>query len=189
MRFEPTALAEVVLVEPDVFRDERGFFLEVFNRPRWAADGGLDLAFVQENHSRSRRGTLRGLHAQIETPQGKLVRCPRGEVFDVAVDARVGSPTFGRWVGVALSEENFRQLWVPPGFLHGFCALSEVAEVEYRCTAPYDPASEVTVAWDDPEIGIAWPVAEPLLSPRDASAPRLAELSGRLFRFREAGGR
>lgn len=188
MRFEPTALPGVVLVEPDVFRDERGFFVETFSRPRWAAEGGLDLEFVQDNRSRSRRGTLRGLHAQIESPQGKLVRCPRGTLFDVAVDARPGSPTFARWVGVELSEENFRQLWIPAGFLHGFCALSEIAELEYKCTAPYDPAAEVTVAWNDPEIGIAWPVAAPLLSPRDARAPRLAELAGRLTRFREAPG-
>jgi dTDP-4-dehydrorhamnose 3,5-epimerase len=183
VRFTPTALPGVVLVEPDVHRDERGFFLEVFHRTRWAEQGGLDLDFVQDNHSRSRRGTLRGLHAQIETPQGKLVRCPRGALFDVAVDVRRGSPTFGRWVGYELSEENFRLLWIPPGFLHGFCALSEIAELSYKCTGPYDPAAEITVAWNDPEIGIAWPVAEPVLSARDAAAPPLAALHERLPRY------
>lgn len=180
MRFLPTALPEVVLVEPDVLRDERGFFLEVFHERRWAEEAGLRLRLVQDNHSRSRRGTLRGLHAQLRRPQGKLVRCTRGEIFDVGVDIRRGSPTFGRWAGALLSEENFRQLWVPEGFAHGFCVLSEVAEVQYKVTDFYDPGGEIGIAWNDPQIGIDWPLGEPLLSPRDAAAPTLAELLDRL---------
>jgi dTDP-4-dehydrorhamnose 3,5-epimerase len=177
-----TPLADVVRVEPRVHRDERGFFLEVFHAAKFAAQG-LALEFVQDNHSASRRGTLRGLHLQTESPQGKLVRCVAGEIFDVAVDARVGSPNFGRWHGEILSAANFVQLWIPPGFLHGFCVTSERAEVEYKCTTLYDPASDLAVAWNDPAIGICWPCAAPLLSPRDGAAPTLAEVAGRLPRY------
>lgn len=175
MRFVETELPGVVLIEPDVHRDERGFFLETYHQKKYA-DGGVDAVFVQDNHSRSARGTLRGLHAQGRHPQGKLVRAIEGAIFDVAVDVRRGSATFARWVGIELSAESFRQLWVPPGFAHGFCVLTEAAQVEYKCTELYRPEDELAIAWDDPEIGIAWPVTEPVLSPRDAAAPRLAEV-------------
>ncbi|QQR73715.1 MAG: dTDP-4-dehydrorhamnose 3,5-epimerase [Holophagales bacterium] len=187
MKFTPTEVPEIVLVEPDVFRDERGFFLEVFHERRWAAEAGLTLRLVQDNHSRSRAGTLRGLHAQLRRPQGKLVRCTRGEIFDVGVDIRRGSPTFGRWAGAILSEDNFRLLWVPEGFAHGFCVLSEAAEVQYKVTEFYDPGGEIGIAWNDPRIGIDWPIAAPLLSPRDAAAPRLDEILDRLPVFPAVG--
>ena len=183
MKLEPTALPGVLIVEPDLFRDERGFFLEVFHAGKFAALG-LDLDFVQDNHSRSRRNTLRGLHVQLPRAQGKLVRCVEGAVFDVAVDIRRGSPTFGRWAGVELTAENFRQLWVPPGFAHGFCVTSERAQVEYKCTELYDPDGDLAIAWNDPAIGIDWPVAEPLLSAKDAAAKRLDELVDRLPIYR-----
>jgi dTDP-4-dehydrorhamnose 3,5-epimerase len=179
MRFVPTELQEVVLVEPDVFRDDRGFFLETYHERKYAA-GGIPGPFVQDNHSRSVRGTLRGLHAQVQRPQGKLVRAVEGEMFDVAVDIRRGSPTFGRWVGVRLSGENFRQLYVPPGFAHGFCVLSAQVHVEYKCTAFYDPSDEISIAWDDPEIGVQWPLAHPTVSSKDSGAPRLRDLAARL---------
>ena len=173
MNFLPTDIPGVVIVEPDVFRDPRGFFLETFHAPRYR-EGGIAYDFVQDNQSRSVRGTLRGLHAQRRKPQGKLVRAVRGEIFDVAVDIRPRSPTFGKWVGARLSEENFRQLFVPPGFAHGFCVLSEVADVEYKCTEVYDRADEIGARWDS--AGIDWPVQDPLLSPRDAALPPLPEL-------------
>ncbi|MBM3984099.1 MAG: dTDP-4-dehydrorhamnose 3,5-epimerase [Planctomycetes bacterium] len=182
MKFSPTALPGVLVVEPVVHRDARGFFLETFHAQKFR-EGGIDAAFVQDNHSASQRGTLRGLHAQWRRPQGKLVRVLFGEIFDVAVDARRGSPTFGRWVGVNLSHDNFRQLWVPAGFLHGFCVLSERAEVEYKCTELYDPGGELGVAWNDPDIGIKWPIAEPALSAKDAAAPRLADVGERLMAY------
>ena len=175
MRITPTALPEVLLVEPTVHRDERGFFLETWHATKYA-EAGLDARFVQDNHSRSRRGTLRGLHAQLARPQGKLVRASLGEIYDVAVDIRLGSPNFGRSVGYLLSAENFRQLWIPEGFAHGFCVVSEVAEMQYKCTDLYDPTSEITVAWDDPALGIEWPVREPLLSAKDQQGRRLAAL-------------
>lgn len=175
MRFVETELPGVVLVEPTVHRDHRGFFLETYHREKYAR-GGIDAVFVQDNHSRSTRGILRGLHAQGRRPQGKLVRAVEGAVFDVAVDVRRGSRTFAGWVGVELTAESFQQLWVPPGFAHGFCVLSEAAQVEYKCTELYDPQDELTIAWDDPEIGIRWPVEGPILSPKDAAAPRLADV-------------
>ncbi len=175
MRITPTALPEVLLVEPTVHRDDRGFFLETWHAAKYA-EAGLDARFVQDNHSRSRRGTLRGLHAQLAKPQGKLVRASLGEIYDVAVDIRVGSPNFGKSVGFVLSADNFRQLWIPEGFAHGFCVVSEVAEMQYKCTDLYDPTSEITVAWDDPALGIDWPVREPLLSAKDRLGRRLAEL-------------
>ena len=179
MKFLPTDLPGVILIEPDVFKDARGFFLETYHEKKYA-EGGIPGPFVQDNHSYSARGTLRGLHAQHRKPQGKLVRAVEGEMFDVAVDIRRGSPTFGRWVGFTLSGENFRQLWVPPGFAHGFCVVSERVHVEYKCTDFYDRDDELAVAWNDPAIGIAWPIAAPTLSGKDASAPRLADLLDRL---------
>ena len=175
MNFERTSLPGVILVEPDVHGDARGFFLETYHREKYAA-GGIDEVFVQDNHSKSRRGTLRGLHAQRLKPQGKLVRAVEGEIFDVAVDVRRGSPTFGQWVGEVLSAENFRQLYIPPGFVHGFCVLSESAQVEYKCTALYDSADDYIVIWNDAEIGIEWPIDAPLLSDRDRQAPTLREI-------------
>ena len=172
MKFQPTALPDVILVEPAVFRDDRGFFLETYHQKRYA-DGGIPDLFVQDNHSYSTRGTLRGLHAQLRQPQGKLVRAVQGEIFDVAVDIRPDSPTFGRWVGEILSGDNYRQLWVPPGFAHGFCVLSETAHVQYKCTDFYVRDDEIGIVWNDPGIGIDWPVAEPLLSPKDRDAPTL----------------
>jgi dTDP-4-dehydrorhamnose 3,5-epimerase len=182
MQFLTTDLPGVLLIEPDVFWDNRGFFLETYQQARYAA-GGISGPFVQDNHSFSTQGTLRGLHAQRTKPQGKLVRAVEGEMFDVAVDVRRGSPTFGRWVGALLSGDNFRQLWVPPGFAHGFCVLSERVHVEYKCTDFYDRADEVTVAWNDPEIAVAWPISEPVLSAKDAAAPRLGAVLDRLPRY------
>jgi dTDP-4-dehydrorhamnose 3,5-epimerase len=179
VKFTPTAIPDVVLIEPDVHKDARGFFLETWHQRRYA-EGGIAGPFVQDNHSHSSRGTLRGLHAQVRHPQGKLVRAAFGEMFDVAVDIRRGSPTFGRWVGYTLSGDNFRQLWIPPGFAHGFCVQSERVHVEYKCTDFYDREDELSVAWNDPEIGIEWPVSEPTLSAKDARAPRLSEVLDRL---------
>ena len=185
MRFVKTELPGVVIIEPQVYRDERGFFLETFQAQKYA-EGGVRQVFVQDNHSRSGRGTLRGLHAQRHHPQGKLVRVVHGEVFDVAVDIRRGSPTFLRWCGVRLSAENFRQYYIPPGFAHGFCVLSELAEFEYKCTDYYDPRDELHIAWNDPDIGIAWPIAEPLLSAKDRAAARVAEQMEQLPQFETA---
>ena len=179
MRLIPTALPDVVVVEPVVHRDSRGFFLETYHERRYR-EAGIVATFVQDNHSRSVRATLRGLHFQVRRPQGKLVRALFGEMFDVAVDIRRGSPTFGRWVGAHLTAENFRQIYVPPGFAHGFCILSDVGEVEYKCTELYDAEDELGIAWNDPQVGIEWPVAEPLLSAKDKAAPRLADVLDRL---------
>jgi dTDP-4-dehydrorhamnose 3,5-epimerase len=179
VKFVPTELDGVVIVEPDVHRDPRGFFLETYHARKFR-EGGIDVAFVQDNHSRSKRGTLRGLHAQLRRPQGKLIRVLSGEIFDVAVDIRKGSPTFARWASVVLSSENFRQLYIPPGFAHGFCVTSEWADVAYKCTELYDPADEIGIAWNDPAIGIRWPVAEPTVSAKDAAAPTLAALAASL---------
>lgn len=175
MKFVATELPEVLIVEPDVHRDERGFFVETYHAEKYR-QGGILETFVQDNQSSSVRGTLRGLHGQRLRPQGKLVRAPVGEVFDVAVDIRRGSPNFGRWVGVVLSEENFRQLYIPPGFAHGFCVTSARAEVAYKCTELYDRDDEFTIRWNDCEIGIEWPVTDPILSSRDGNALTLAEL-------------
>ena len=170
-----TALPGVKLIEPRVFGDERGFFLESWNA-RVFADAGIDAAFVQDNHSRSARGVLRGLHYQIVEPQGKLVRVVSGAVFDVAVDIRRSSPHFGKWAGAELSAENKRMFWVPPGFAHGFITLSETADFLYKCTTLYAPAHERGIAWDDPAIGIDWPLdGTPQLSAKDAAASRLAD--------------
>jgi dTDP-4-dehydrorhamnose 3,5-epimerase len=172
MQFEPTEIPDVVLIRPQVFGDERGFFLESWQERKFAT-AGLTARFVQDNHSRSARYTLRGLHYQIRSPQGKLIRVVTGTVFDVAVDIRRSSPTFSRWVGVVLSEQNHAMLWVPPGFAHGFLALSESADVLYRCTDFYAPGYERTIRWDDPDVGVKWPLpngVEPVLSAKDMVA-------------------
>jgi dTDP-4-dehydrorhamnose 3,5-epimerase len=170
-----TELPGVLLIEPVVFCDARGFFVETFQAQRYLAEVGIEAAFVQDNHSRSRRGVLRGLHLQICRPQGKLVRVARGEVYDVAADITPESPTYGRYAGAILSDDNQRQLWIPPGYAHGYLVLSEVADIEYKCTDYYDPASEVGVSWNDPELCIEWPVTDPLLSAKDQLLPTLAE--------------
>ncbi len=179
MRFVPTEIPGVVIVEPDVHRDGRGYFVETYHAEKYRA-AGIPGPFVQDNHSRSVGGTLRGLHLQLQHPQGKLVRVVEGEIFDVAVDVRRGSPTIGRWVGVMLSADDFKQCYVPPGFAHGFCVTSPIALVEYKCTDIYDPKSEIGVAWNDPALAIPWPVSKPILSDRDRRYSTLAELSDRL---------
>jgi dTDP-4-dehydrorhamnose 3,5-epimerase len=179
MRVVPSTLPGVLVIEPDVREDGRGFFIETYQAERYR-EHGIVGTFVQDNHSRSIGGTLRGLHLQLRRPQGKLIRVIEGEIFDVAVDVRRGSPAFGRWVGVSLSAANFKQCFIPPGFAHGFCVLSPIAQVEYKCTDFYDPASEIGIAWNDPAIGIAWPVAEPLLSPRDSRNPTLNSVEPQL---------
>jgi dTDP-4-dehydrorhamnose 3,5-epimerase len=172
MKVIPSELPEVLIIEPRMHGDARGFFYESFQAGRYA-EVGVPGPFVQDNLSRSVRGTLRGLHFQEPRAQGKLVQVLRGSVFDVAVDVRRGSPTFGRWVAVELSEETLRQLWIPPGFAHGFCVLSESADFFYKCTELYTPEAERTIAWNDPAIGIRWPLSEPLLSSKDRMAPTL----------------
>lgn len=167
MRVIATELSGVVIIEPKAFGDQRGFFLETYHQQRYA-DAGLPEWFVQDNHSRSAPGTLRGLHYQLKHAQGKLVRCIRGAIFDVAVDIRRGSPTFGRWVGIELSEENQRQLYIPPGFAHGFCVSSVPSEVEYKCTDFHHAEDEHGIVWNDPGVAIAWPVKDPLVSAKDA---------------------
>ena len=174
MRVLQTPIPGLLVVEPRVFGDERGFFLETFNAERFA-EHGLPTTFVQDNHSRSARGVLRGLHYQRRNPQGKLVSVVRGEVWDVAVDIRDGSPTFGKWFGMSLSESRRQLLWIPPGFAHGFCVLSESADFLYKCTALYDAADDRGIRWDDPAIGIDWPIADPTLSAKDRALPTLAE--------------
>lgn len=179
MAFERLDLEGVILVKPDVFRDERGFFLETYHEAKYRK-GGIAEPFVQDNHSFSEGKILRGLHAQLLNPQGKLVRAILGEIFDVAVDIRPDSPTFGRWIGEVLSGENCHQLYVPPGFAHGFCVLSETAHVQYKCTTFYDSQDEIVIAWNDPDIGIDWRVEDPILKDRDRNAPRLAEIVPKL---------
>ena len=174
-----TKLDGVVLIEPEVHGDDRGFLLESYNDESWR-ELGIDTAFVQDNHSRSRRGTLRGIHFQLRPGQAKLVRCVRGRIWDVAVDLRRDSPSYGEWEGHELDDERHLQLFVPAGFGHGFCVLSDEADVSYKLSSHFDPETEAGIAWDDPEIGIAWPLADPLLSERDSSAPRLAEIADEL---------
>jgi len=178
MKFSETAVGGVILVEPDVHRDARGFFLETFHAGKYGG-AGIPTQFVQDNHSASAANTLRGLHLQLRRPQGKLVRAVEGEIWDVAVDVRRGSPTYGRWTAETLSASNFKQLYVPPGCAHGFCVLSPTAQVEYKCTELYDPADELGIAWDDPFLAIAWPVSEPMLSERDKRHRRFQELEDR----------
>ena len=171
-----TRLEGLALLAPQVHGDERGFFVETYRESSWSA-AGVPTAFVQDNHSRSRRGTVRGIHFQTRPGQGKLVRCARGTVWDVVVDLRRGSPTFGEWEGFELDDVHGHQLWIPVGFGHGFCVLSDVA---YKLTSLYDPATESEIAWDDPDVGIEWPVPDPLLSDRDKAAPRLADVADSL---------
>lgn len=188
LQAKPTALSGVIVIEPAVFGDARGYFFESWHRDRYAAMGVPEV-FVQDNVSRSARGTLRGLHLQEPNAQGKLVQVLEGEVFDVAVDVRVGSPEFGRWVGEFLSAANHRQLYIPPGFAHGFCVTSDSALFSYKCTDTYHPEAEICIAWDDPAIGIDWPVREPILSKRDAAGRRLAAVpADRLPVFRPVVG-
>jgi dTDP-4-dehydrorhamnose 3,5-epimerase len=174
-----TKLDGVVLIEPVVHGDERGFMLESYSREAWQ-ELGVEVDFVQHNHSRSRLGTLRGIHFQTAPGQAKLVRCPRGEILDVAVDLRRGSPTYGQWEAHVLDDVKHRQLFVPIGFGHGFAALSDVADVAYQVSSYYDPATEAGIAWDDPDIAVDWQVAEPLLSERDKNAPKLADVADEL---------
>jgi dTDP-4-dehydrorhamnose 3,5-epimerase len=180
--FIETPVRGVIVVEPDVHRDDRGFFLETFHAPKYR-EGGIREEFVQDNHSRSSRGTLRGLHGQCPGPQGKLVRVVEGEVFDVAVDVRRGSPSYGQHFSILLSAENFRQLYVPPGILHGFLVTSDMAQFEYKCTDLYSPNTEFCVAWNDPEIGIEWPIESPTLSGKDRNAPMLRDVSDKLVDY------
>jgi len=174
VRFVPTELPSVIVIEPTVHRDSRGFFLETYHAEKYH-DAGISVRFVQDNHSKSVCGTIRGLHLQRNRPQAKLVRVIDGEVWDVAVDVRRGSPTFGRWVGVVLSAANFRQCFIPEGFAHGFCVLSPSAQIEYKCSDVYDPSSEIGIAWNDPDLAIEWPAEAPVLSERDRRNSRLAE--------------
>lgn len=175
MKVIETKLPGVLIIEPKAFGDHRGFFLETFQVERYR-EHGIDLPFVQDNHSRSARGVLRGLHFQRKRPQGKLVSVSRGAVYDVAVDIDPQSATCGQFVGVELNDENHRQLWVPPGYAHGFCVLSEVADFQYKCTDYYQPEDEGGLLWNDPDVGIPWPVAEPQLSAKDQLNPRLRDL-------------
>jgi dTDP-4-dehydrorhamnose 3,5-epimerase len=186
MQVEETHLPGVVIITPRVFTDARGFFFESYNQAA-LHEHGLDALFLQDNHSKSVRGTLRGLHFQLPpAAQVKLVRVARGAIWDVAVDVRAGSPTFGRWVGVELSEANFRQLYIPAGFAHGFCVLSDEAEVLYKASYLYSPSHERSLLWNDPQLGIAWPIAEPLLSERDRRAAGLADyLAGEHFTYED----
>ncbi|MBM4208631.1 MAG: dTDP-4-dehydrorhamnose 3,5-epimerase [Gammaproteobacteria bacterium] len=176
MPIQPTAIPDVIIIEPKIFGDDRGFFFESFNARAFTKQSGVTLQFVQDNHSKSAKGVLRGLHYQIQQPQGKLVRVVAGEVFDVAVDIRKRSPTFGRWVGVTLSADNKRQLWVPPGFAHAFVVTSDSAEFLYKTTDYYAPEYERSILWNDPAIGIEWPITgEPLLSNKDKVGKLLSE--------------
>jgi dTDP-4-dehydrorhamnose 3,5-epimerase len=180
MKVHQTELPGVLLIEPRVHGDQRGFFIETWHQARYEEAGILG-PFVQDNHSRSAKGILRGLHTQLGAhAQGKLVRVVHGAILDVAVDIRVGSKTFGRFTAAELSAENHHQLWVPPGFAHGFCVLTDAAEVEYKCTALYHPESELSIRWNDPALGIPWPIETPTLSPKDRDAPTLAEVVDRL---------
>lgn len=169
------ALTGVLLIEPDIFRDPRGFFLETYHQQKYTAVG-VDRVFVQDNHSHSKQGILRGLHYQLKRPQAKLIYVVTGAIFDVAVDIRKGSPTFGQWVGIHLSMDNNRQMFVPEGFAHGFCVLSKTADVIYKCTDLYDPGDEFGIVYSDPTIGIAWPIKNPILSSKDSQSPELGDV-------------
>jgi dTDP-4-dehydrorhamnose 3,5-epimerase len=173
LKIRETSLPGVLLIEPKVFGDDRGFFMETYRVDAFRAAGIADV-FVQDNHSRSARGVLRGLHYQEPNGQGKLVRCTRGAIFDVAVDIRRGSPSFAKWFGLELSDANKQMLWIPAGFAHGFCAMEDGSDLVYKCTTLYDPSSDCAILWNDPAIGIDWPITSPVLSPKDAAAPPLA---------------
>ena len=179
MEFQRQRIPEVILVEPKVWPDKRGYFFETYHSEKYRA-GGIPEPFVQDNHSFSKHQVLRGLHAQLHHPQGKLVRAVVGEIFDVAVDIRPDSPTFKESVSAVLSGDNRHQLFVPPGFAHGFCVLSKTAHVQYKCTALYRPEDEITIAWDDPELAIGWPIKKPILNEKDRTAPRLSQILQRL---------
>lgn len=174
MKVTPTPLPGVLVVEPKVFKDDRGYFVETYQQERYR-EVGIPGPFVQDNTSHSIKGTLRGMHFQEPRPQGKLICVARGVIFDAVIDVRKGSLTFGQWFGVELSAETARQLWVPAGYAHGFCVLSDTADVTYKCTDFYAPGTERSIVWNDPDVGIAWPVQAPLLSPKDAAAPRLKD--------------
>jgi dTDP-4-dehydrorhamnose 3,5-epimerase len=176
MNIIKTRLNDCLIIEPKVFGDDRGFFLETFQSRRYAKEAGIDFNFVQDNHSRSSRGVLRGLHYQRNKPQGKLVRVSRGEVYDIALDIRHESSSFGKWEGVILSGENKKQLWIPPGFAHGFLVLSEIADFEYKCTDYFDPSDEGGILWNDQDLNIPWPLDDPKLSEKDASAKPFSSL-------------
>ena len=175
MKFSTTNLPGVVIVEPEVHRDKRGYFFESYHHKKFK-EAGLPSVFVQDNFSRSAQNTLRGLHAQMRHPQGKLIGVIEGEVFDVAVDIRKNSPTFGKWAGAVLSAENFKRMYVPLGFAHGFCVTSKVAVVEYKCTDFYDSADEITILWNDPALAISWPITNPILSEKDLAGKKLSDL-------------
>ena len=175
MQVTETKLAGVLIIEPKVFGDQRGFFKETFQLERYR-EAGIDLPFVQDNHSRSQKGVLRGLHLQKTRPQGKLVSCSAGAVFDVVVDVNPESPTFGQYVGLELSADNHKQLWIPPGYAHGFCVLTEIADFQYKCTDLYFPEDEGGLIWNDPDVDIDWPIKNPLLSEKDLKLPTLAEI-------------
>jgi dTDP-4-dehydrorhamnose 3,5-epimerase len=179
MTLIPTKIPDIRLIQPQVFEDPRGFFLESYNQKLYA-EVGITAIFIQDNHSRSQKNTLRGLHAQLKRPQGKLIRVIQGEVFDVVVDLRRNSPTYKKWEGFLLSERNFQQCYIPAGFAHGFCVLSEMAEFEYKVTDYYDPANELHLLWNDPEIGIDWPVKNPILSPKDAQGVLFKDVAAQL---------
>jgi dTDP-4-dehydrorhamnose 3,5-epimerase len=179
MNLIKTNLPEVFILEPDVFRDRRGLFMESFHSEKYAAFG-VPKVFVQDNYTRSIKDVVRGLHGQVTKPQGKLIRAIRGEIFDVAVDIRTGSPNFGKWVGQILSDQNFRAMYIPPGFFHGFAVLSPEADVLYKCTALYDAPDEIGVRWDDPDLNVNWPVKNPVLSDRDLKLPSLKEIRSKL---------
>jgi dTDP-4-dehydrorhamnose 3,5-epimerase len=181
-----TELPGIVIIEPDVFEDHRGFFLETWSKSKYA-EAGISETFVQDNVSRSSRGILRGLHFQNPQGQGKLVQVLAGEVFDAAVDIRVGSPTFGRWTGVRLSDENHRQMYIPAGFAHGFCVLSDSAIFSYKCTDYYNRSAEMGIIWNDPDIGVDWPIDEPILSKKDSALPRLKDVPAEKLPRYEAG--
>ena len=183
MRVVPAEIPDVLLIEPDIYRDPRGFFLETYHAGRYR-ELGITGPFVQDNHSRSIHGTVRGLHLQVTRPQAKLIRVVAGEIFDVAVDVRRGSPTFGKWVGVTLTAQSFRQYYIPEGFAHGFSVLSPFAEIEYKCTDIYDQSGQLGIAWNDPALNIPWGVEAPVLSARDQSNPSLAALADRLPTYR-----
>lgn len=176
MKVKKTSLEGCLVIEPRIFGDDRGFFTETFQDKRYAKKANIKQSFVQDNYSRSTKGVLRGLHFQKQNPQGKLVRVVRGEVFDVAVDIRPDSPTFGKWESVVLSEETKNQFWVPPGFAHGFLVLSDIADFEYKCTDYYNPDDEHTIIWDDQDIGIKWPINDPILSTKDKNGLSLKDL-------------
>lgn len=176
MKITETGLPGVVIIEPKIFRDDRGFFVETYQADRYRQEAGIDLPFVQDNHSRSNKGVLRGMHAQKNFPQGKLVRVSRGEVFDVAVDINPASPTFGRWEGTVLSDTNAKQMWIPPGYAHGFLVLSDVADFEYKCTDFYHAEDETGLIWNDPDVAIEWPLEQPIVAAKDQRLPRLTQI-------------